>query len=665
MKNMTTILKILSTHVFCLLLALPLAAASRPEAALKKFDLSRMDKVQRIGAPVFSPDGQFIIIFVSRTNNETNRRDRRCLLINVHTKKQRTLEFKQPGVRSIRFSPGGKNLSFLSGGQVHIKPFPPVSNGEARRITNAPGGVRQYAWRPDGKYIAYLTEDAEPEKPAAEKFVTAFEVGNNSYLAASAPRPVHLWLIPVSGGDARRLTRGPQSVIAGPRWSPDGASILFTRGISPYPGDRSARTIKILRVSDGKIRGVTGNRMLEGDPSFSPDGSFISYLYPRDGNPAAVDDLYIIPTADNGKPRNLTSRLDRNIYSKSWLPDGKTLLVGGPKGTRSALWRVPLEGKPVQLDLWDIKAVYGETVSAGGAIAFIGIKSYHPSELYYLSSPEAEPVRLTGFNEQAAGWDLGKVETIEWQGEDGMKADGILTYPPGFSKEKKYPLVLLIHGGPNGFSEESFDSRAQVLAARGWVIFSPNYRGSNHRGNAFQTAIMNDAAEGPGRDIMAGVEAVKKRGFVDEKRFAVSGWSYGGYMTAWLIGRYPGVWKAAVAGAAPVDITDMTALSRMNVMFRHAITSSPWKGDNFKSYFDQSPIKYLSKIRTPTLILSKTGDTVVTVTGSYKLYHALKANGVPVQFIVYPGAGHAPGDPANRKDVLKRWIAWLSKYLSP
>jgi len=118
-----------------------------------------------------------------------------------------------------------------------------------------------------------------------------------------------------------------------------------------------------------------------------------------------------------------------------------------------------------------------------------------------------------------------------------------------------------------------------------------------------------------------------------------------------------------VAGAAPVDITDMTCLSMMNVEIRHAITSSPWTGNNFQAYFDQSPIKYLSKIRTPTLIMSKTGDTVVTVTGSYKLYHALKANGVPVRFIAYPGPGHFPGDPANTMDVYKRWLDWLSTYL--
>ena len=134
-------------------------------------------------------------------------------------------------------------------------------------------------------------------------------------------------------------------------------------------------------------------------------------------------------------------------------------------------------------------------------------------------------------------------------------------------------------------------------------------------------------------------------------------------MTAWLIGRYPDVWKAAVAGAAPVDYTDMTSLSRMNMTLRHAITNSPWVGDNYQIHYDMSPLKNLSKIKTPTLIMSKVEDQVVTVTGSYKLYHALIANNIPVKFIAYPGGGHSPSDPVNRKDVFDRWVAWLKIYL--
>ncbi len=161
----------------------------------------------------------------------------------------------------------------------------------------------------------------------------------------------------------------------------------------------------------------------------------------------------------------------------------------------------------------------------------------------------------------------------------------------------------------------------------------------------------------------SGVEAVKRLGFVDEEKIAVSGWSYGGYMTAWLIGRYPEVWRAAVAGAAPVDVTDMTALSDLNVMLRHCITSSPWVGERYAAYLEQSPIANFVKLRTPTLVLSKTGDQRVTITGSYKLFHALLDNGVATEFYAYPGPGHFPSDPVRTRDVARRWIDWLARYL--
>jgi dipeptidyl aminopeptidase/acylaminoacyl peptidase len=200
------------------------------------------------------------------------------------------------------------------------------------------------------------------------------------------------------------------------------------------------------------------------------------------------------------------------------------------------------------------------------------------------------------------------------------------------------------------------------MAARGWVIFEPNYRGSDNLGNSYQAAINGDAGAGPGRDTMAGLEMVKKRGFVDEGRIAVSGWSYGGYMTTWLLGHYGG-WKAAVAGAAVTDWLDQYSLGDANVRRGQAFGGSPWTGGRMKEYVEQSPITSVSNIKTPTLVLSDTGDYRVTVTQSYKLYHALKDQGVETRFFVYPTGGHSPTDPVRSRDVDKRWVEWLAKYL--
>ncbi|HKB90187.1 MAG TPA: prolyl oligopeptidase family serine peptidase, partial [Opitutaceae bacterium] len=192
----------------------------------------------------------------------------------------------------------------------------------------------------------------------------------------------------------------------------------------------------------------------------------------------------------------------------------------------------------------------------------------------------------------------------------------------------------------------------------------PNYRGSDNEGNAFLSAIVGDSGAGPGRDVMAGVDYLKTRGFVDETRIAVSGWSYGGYMTTWLLGNYPTVWKAAVAGAAVTDLVDQYTLSDTNVRRGVALGGSPYTDDRIALYRTQSPITYASKVRTPTLILADAGDWRVTVTQSYKFYHALKDNGVETRFFAYPVPGHSPADPIRSRDVYRRWVAWLETHLN-
>jgi dipeptidyl aminopeptidase/acylaminoacyl peptidase len=284
--------------------------------------------------------------------------------------------------------------------------------------------------------------------------------------------------------------------------------------------------------------------------------------------------------------------------------------------------------------------------------------------LYYVpsTSPNVAPRRLTDLNGEIASRALGKQERFEWQGPNGFREDGVVTYPPGFTRDRRYPLVLVIHGGPTSASVQSFSFLPQLLAAHDYVVFEPNYRGSDNRGNAYKRAIFNDAGDGPGRDVMAGVTALVRLGAIDSTRIAVSGWSYGGYMTTWLIGHYH-LWKVAMAGAAVTNLVDQYNLSDGNVVQRNRFGGSPWTGKYLEAYRAQSPISYVRTIKTPTLILSNTGDFRVPVAQSYELYHALKDNGVPVKFVAYPVSGHFPNDPVRVTDVYRRWVDWLDLYL--
>ncbi len=418
----------------------------------------------------------------------------------------------------------------------------------------------------------------------------------------------------------------------------------------------------MLNLESINLHPLTNHTGQESPGYFSPDGKEVIFFYPRDGVPANLSEIYSV-TATGGTSQSLTRSLDREVFDFAWLSDGR-LLVTGYDGLKSAVWLRENAGKFTPLDTGEIIEVIEFSASKTGSIVFIGEEKYRPAELYYKTTVDAKPVRITDLNDRIAARKQGVREAFSWKSTGGFEADGILTYPPDFDAKQKYPLVLLIHGGPTAASTLAFSMTAQLMAAKGWIVFEPNYRGSNHNGNAFQRAIANDAGEGPGQDVMSGVNELKKKPFVDSKRIAVSGWSYGGWMTAWMIGRYPDEWVAAVAGAAPVDYTDMYSLSDLNRMRRHAITESPYIGKNLKSAMEQSPIKNFSKIKTPTLILSKAADSRVSITGSYKLFNALRDNGVKTQFIVYPGAGHLVTDPVRAQDVYDRWLQWLEQFLS-
>jgi dipeptidyl aminopeptidase/acylaminoacyl peptidase len=655
------------------------AEAKKVPTIPRRIDLDDLAKLVGVSDPQIAPDRKAIAIVVARANVDKNRFDHELVLVDVDGGKQRVLTHDRPSVSHPRWSPDGDRLAFIADAgaakedkaQVFVMP---MNGGDARRVTHASEGVQQFAWSPDGKQIAFATEDEPADKKAREKHDDAFEVGDNDYLATEAPKATHIWIAAADGSKAHRLTSGTWSLPTVPppgsppsplSWSADGKSIVFVRQAKPHFGNSDQTVVQIVDVADGVIRSLTQRTALESYPTFSPDGEHLIYWYPREGDPNNVNEVCVAP-ATGGEGKSLTRKLDRNVQRSLWTPDSKSVLVGCHDGTRVALWLQPLDGVAKRLDLGKVSPSWLYWVDAHvgkqGAIAFTGSEARRPTELYYLASPTATAKRLTDFNKDAAALDLGNVEPITWKGPDDFEEDGILTYPPGFSAEKKYPLVLVIHGGPTSASAETFSSLNQVIASHGYVVFSPNYRGSDNKGNAYQRAIFNDAGAGPGKDVMAGIEAVKKRGFVDADRIAVTGWSYGGYMTTWLIGNYH-IWKTAIAGAAVTDKGDQYNLADYNVTERYTFGGSPWVGSYEKAYREQSPITYASKIKTPTLIMATTGDARVPIVQSYRLYHALKDNGVTTKFVAYPVSGHFPGDPVRTKDLYKRWVGWLDEYL--
>lgn len=655
-----------------------LALITAPAFAAR-FTADDVVRLVRVSDPQIAPDGKSIAIVVECPNLKTDTYDAELVLVDIATHSRRVLTYGRVVKGYPRWSPTGDRLAYIAeDGHKKAQVFVlSMAGGDSMQLTHSATAVTQFVWRPDGTAIAYAAADEAPKREGEAMFLDAFEVGANDSLVAGPSPSTHLWLIAASGGEAKRLTSGawslPVSFPPGPpaspiNWTPDGKQVAFVKAVSPLSGDAEHTQIELLDIATGEMHALTQHTLLESYPLVSPDGTNVAYWYPVEGKAWYETEIRVIAVPGKGtgdRDRSETTDIDRNIERVLWTSDSKSLLVGANDGTTVGLWRKPLGGPARRIELGNLtpSTSYWVDVNLGSKdqLALTGTTPDRGTELYYLPTLDSSPVRLTDFNAPLDALERGKSETVTWS-NDNFDLDGVVTYPPDFTSGKKYPLVLYIHGGPTSASKETFNPAVQYMAAQGWVIFEPNYRGSDNMGNKVIGSIYRDAGVGPGRDVMAGVAMLEKRGFVDTSRMAVSGWSYGGYMTTWLLGHY-NVWKAAVAGAAVTDWINMYTTSDGSVTISDQVGGSPYTGDNLKPYRDQSPISFAQDIHAPTLILHDTGDTRVPIANSYELFRVLKDNDVTTQFFAYPISGHSPSDPIRLRDVRKRWVEWIAKHL--
>ena len=479
-----------------------------------------------------SPDGKQVFTFVRSIGDyQRDRYVRTLSIVPASRGAVRSLLMKLDSLRSLQWSPSNAEIAYIAEGAHRIKQVLviPAEGGTPRQITHAAKDVEQYAWNPKGTLIAYVSEDGPSNPAAAKRHDDLWEVHDVGFMQKYESRPSHIWIVSSQGGVARRLTHGSWSYMEAdppfvgaatdPSWSADGRTITFTMQANADNSDSDRTSIAEVDVRTGKITKLDSRTTYEYEPQFAPQGHAITYLYPHGPGPISVLDVFVADGANNA---DITQTFDHDVTGVWWLPN-KRMLLSANDGLDRALYLMQLpSGTPKKLSLGRLNPTDVST-SSGGKIAMIASATDVPPEIYVMDGANAVPRTLTNLNASVAALDLGRSEEVSWKASDGERNDGILTYPLGYQPGKKYPLVLRIHGGPEGASILAWQDLRQLFASRGYLVFEPNYRGSDNLGTAHEHAIYKDPGVGPGHDVMAGVEAVEKLGIVDTSREAVTG----------------------------------------------------------------------------------------------------------------------------------------------
>ena len=620
--------------------------------------------LRSLGGVSLSPDGRSIAYAVSAWDRSGDKPARRghVWLVSSDGGTPKQLTFGDHGESSPRWSPDGKTISFVAarGDKSQIWLLP-TDGGEAHALTHAKEGVETYSWSPDGTHIAYLSPD--PVVAADEQV----------YEQPTAR--THLWVAAVPSGESREVAHGDFTLsmlaIEGePQWSPDGTRIAFVASPTGLLRDlRGTAYIATLATNTFDAIGPEYRSAPVGltQPVWSPDGRTLAFTTFPQGKPQG--DSIPEPVLNDGDIvlYDVASKQSRTIHDPTqpatltqlrWTPDGKSLLFVAADHVYQNVFAFDITSSHYRRLTTD-RVVGSIALSRDGSRVAFGLTTpTSPTDIYVSDLTFASPKRVTTLNPQVASMALGETEVVTYKNE-GFELQGILIKPVGYQAGQRYPLLVEAHGGPTGATLDDFKTN-QVWAGRGWVVFMPNPRGSEGFGESFMRANINDLGGGDYRDIMAGVDLVLRRGIADSARMAFEGWSYGGYMTAWVVG-HTGRFKAARMGAGMSDLLSMYGTSEIAGYIGLFEGGRP-SATTLAKYREQSPLTYADRVTTPLLILHGASDPRVPPGQSIEMYRALKDQGKPVELVLYPREQHALGEYAHQVDRMQRDSAWISRY---
>ena len=666
-------MKLIGAVVGALLVSLPIAAVQR-----RSLTADDVYKVRDVRDPQRSPDGNWVAYTVTTAHKDTDKNNTDVWMVSWDGTQQIQLTNTPDGESSPRWSPDGKYLSFVSsrqgskGGQVWLLNR---GGGEAFKLTEIKGGVSDHVWSPDGKRLALVVEDPDPadkdvdEKPDDKKTAKPIVVDRyrfkrdiTGFLRGARS---HIYLFDAETKKAEILTPGSLEEES-PSWSPDGRQIAFIRSHGEGDGfDRMPnQDVFVVDAKPGaQPRRLTTTTAEEtGRPAWSPDGKSIAYLVGDEVKFSAYDQSQLAVIAvSGGQPRILTQTLDRPVSSITWSHDGNALYFVVVDDRAQHLARVQAAGGRVEKIIEGRMVVSNPSPGSDGHVAVLASTATELPEVQAVESGRLR--KLTHQNDEwMKSLALGATEDFTSTSKDGTVVNSVLVKPAGFDPTRKYPLLLRIHGGPNGQDAHSFNFERELFAANGYLVLSVNYRGSNGRGNAFQKAIFADWGNKEVVDLLGAMDAVQKLPFVDSSRLGIGGWSYGGILTNYTIAQDTR-FKAAISGAGSSNQITMYGSDQYITQYEQEI-GPPWKSQDLWIKISY-PFFHADRIKTPTLFLVGEKDFNVPLAGSEQMYQALRSLGVDTQLVIYPNQFHGITMPSYRVDRLERYLAWYGKYLHP
>ncbi len=651
---------------------------------LTRFTAEHLWQMRRTGAPVVSPDGNRTLFTLTGYDLETNESSSYIYLLDNNTGDKRQLTFT--GRESAPFwCPEGKNIGFVSRrdgrpAQVYIMEY---GLSEPRRITDLPVGVFAPRWFPGGSKIAFAA-NVHPDyngdfelleqiiREQRESRVTAKVTENVMYrfwdrwlTDGFFPR---LFSVEIETGEVTDLMPGTSNYFAmmgGVSYdiAPDGEEIAVSMNSIPEPFEKLNYDIFLLPTDgSGEMKNITTHNPADDvNPVYSPCGSMILYGRQNQADFYADNVQMVIYHRDKETHRNITADIDLSCEQWQWSPDGGTIFFHAQHQAGKPLFSIPSEGDAFTI-LFDEGNNNSLQVTPGGEIIFAHDNLNSPADIFITNMAGRDPRRLTSVNENILdGLALGKVENVTYKGANDVDIQMYIVYPPGFDPGKKYPLVLMIHGGPHSIFGDQWHYRwnAHVFAEPGYVMALPNFHGSTSFGQEFAQSIHGSHAELPFRDIMKATDYMIERGFIDETRMAATGGSYGGYMVSWIAGhtdRY-----ACLINHAGVYNIHMQFSADYTWYRPHQYSGSPW--ENFDRLMEANPAMFAHNFSTPMLIIHGELDYRVPVGHGLLVYGIYKRMGLDARLIYYPDENHWILSPQNSVFWYNEFLDWLSRYL--